>query len=91
MVQYIMRQVIRGIYHPHKRKIIHHDIKPENILIELFLDDDEEEDKEEIIKKVMMMTDIKNKNFIKINQLWLMKNLKKKNEKQDERFRFLLI
>ena len=22
MVQYIMRQVIRGIYHPHKRKIV---------------------------------------------------------------------
>ena len=70
MVQYIMRQVIRGIYHLHKRKIIHHDIKPENILIELFPPDDKkdkenEEDKEEIIKKVMMVTDIKNKKVYK--------------------------
>lgn len=51
MVQYIMRQVIKGKYHLHKRKIILYDIKPENILIEFFPDDDEEEDKEEIIKK----------------------------------------
>ena len=48
MVQYIMRQVIRGIYHLHKRKIIHHDIKPENILIELFPDDKKDKkDKED--------------------------------------------
>ena len=82
MVQYIMRQVIRGIYHLHKRKIIHHDIKPENILIELFPPDDKkdkenEEDKEEIIKKVMMVTDIKNKKCYKDNSIMTDEEVKK--------------
>ena len=35
MVQYIIKQIIQGLYYLHERKIFHHDLKPENILIEL--------------------------------------------------------
>ena len=34
-VQYIVNQVLNGLSELHGKKIIHHDIKPENILIEL--------------------------------------------------------
>ena len=35
VVQYITNQVLNGLSELHNKKIIHHDIKPENILIEL--------------------------------------------------------
>ena len=34
-VQYFMKQVLNGLSELHNKKIIHHDIKPENILVEL--------------------------------------------------------
>lgn len=39
LVQYFMRQVLNGLSVLHKKKIIHHDIKPENILVELVPED----------------------------------------------------
>ena len=35
MVRYIITQVIKGLQVLHNKKIVHHNIKPENILIEL--------------------------------------------------------
>ena len=35
VVQYLMIQVLNGINELHNKKIIHHDIKPENVLVEL--------------------------------------------------------
>ena len=74
MVQYIIRQVIRGLYHLHKRKIIHHDIKPENILVELCPGGD---NPEETIKKVMTITDPKNRNLNKDKSIMKDEELKK--------------
>ena len=34
-VQYFMKQVLNGLSELHSKRIIHHDIKPENILVEL--------------------------------------------------------
>ena len=34
-VQYFMKQVLNGLSELHSKKIIHHDIKPENVLVEL--------------------------------------------------------
>ena len=53
MVQYIMSQVIKGLNVLHNKKIVHHDIKPENILIELCPEiDEKEKDKEKKKKKL---------------------------------------
>ena len=35
VVQYLMIQVLNGVNELHNKKIIHHDIKPENVLVEL--------------------------------------------------------
>ena len=35
VVQYLMSQVLNGVNELHNKKIIHHDIKPENVLVEL--------------------------------------------------------
>jgi serine/threonine-protein kinase ULK/ATG1 len=34
-VQYFMMQVLNGLKELHEKKIIHHDLKPENVLVEL--------------------------------------------------------
>ena len=34
-VQYVVRQVLMGLNELHSKKIVHHDIKPENVLIQL--------------------------------------------------------
>ena len=63
MIQIILRQVLQGLNILHNKKIVHHDIKPENILVELILPEEDKPNKEEIIKEIMEMTNPKN--FIK--------------------------
>ena len=37
LIQIILRQLLIGLDRLHKKKVVHHDIKPENILVELQL------------------------------------------------------
>ena len=66
VVQYITNQVLNGLSELHNKKIIHHDIKPENILIELkpfeLKDKNNSEEKkkfEKEVDKVLELTDKK--------------------------------
>ena len=69
-VQYFMKQVLNGLSELHDKKIIHHDIKPENILVELLpenpdlLKNPQEKKKfEKIVEDILKKTDKKkNKN-----------------------------
>lgn len=61
MIQNILRQVLIGLDRLHNKKIVHHDIKPENILVELRLPENDEANLEETIKEVMEATNYKNK------------------------------
>ncbi len=56
MIQNIIRQVLIGLNRLHQKKIVHHDIKPENILVELSLPEDDKSDLEETIKEIMEIT-----------------------------------
>ena len=76
-VQYLLTQVLNGLNELHNKKIIHHDIKPENILVELkpfeIKDKTNNEEKklfEQEVDKVLQLTDKKryqNNNMQNIN------------------------
>ena len=59
MIQNIMRQILFGLNRLHEKKVVHHDIKPENILVELCLPKGDNSDLEETIKQVMETTSSK--------------------------------
>ena len=44
-VQYCLTQILKGLQALHSKSIIHHDIKPENILVDLFPNSNDEEKK----------------------------------------------
>ena len=64
MVQNIIRQVLIGLNRLHSKKIVHHDIKPENILVELILPENDNSDLDEMVKEIMEMTNPRNKDKI---------------------------
>ena len=68
MIQFILKQVITGLQHLHNKKIVHHDIKPENILVEL-CPDGKDENFQKKVNLIMEMTDRKNRFRIKENNI----------------------
>ena len=68
-VQYFMSQILNGLSELHNKKIIHHDIKPENVLVELIpfniKDKNNKEERkkfEKIIDEILQMTNKKKNN-----------------------------
>ena len=75
LVQHCMSHILRGLNELHSKKIVHHDLKPENVLVELFPSDPKNpisiEDKksyEKIIDEILELTD-KNKVNYKIDNV----------------------
>jgi serine/threonine protein kinase len=65
-VQYFMKQVLNGLSELHAKKIIHHDIKPENVLVELIPYDikdknnlEERKQFEKTVEEILQLTDKK--------------------------------
>jgi serine/threonine protein kinase len=56
-----MTHIIKGLQVLHNKKIVHHDIKPENILIDLCPITSDKEKEKEIIKTIMEKTNPKNR------------------------------
>ena len=52
IIQRIMIQILNGLEELHKKKVIHHDIKPENILIQFFYDKNNPSEIEERLNKI---------------------------------------
>ena len=68
-VQYFMTQVLTGLSELHSKKIIHHDIKPENVLVELIpfdikdnKDPKERKKSEKYVEEILQLTDKKKQN-----------------------------
>ena len=68
-VQYFMSQILNGLSELHNKKIIHHDIKPENVLVELIpfkiKDKNNKEERkkfEKTIDEILQMTNKKKNN-----------------------------
>ena len=68
-VQYFMSQILNGLSELHNKKIIHHDIKPENVLVELIPfnanDNNNNEEKkkfEKTVDGILQMTNKKKNN-----------------------------
>ena len=83
-VQYFTTQVLNGLNELHDKKIIHHDIKPENILVELkpfeINDKNNVEEKKKFEKEVdtvLQLTD--KKRYQNVNQI---NNMNKEKEKE---------
>ena len=84
LVQYCMTQILRGLNELHSKGIVHHDLKPENVLVELFPMDkknkislEEKKSYEKIIDEILELTD-KNKinnNIDNINRGFVLKSL----------------
>ena len=68
-VQYFMTQVLTLLSELHSKKIIHHDIKPENVLVELIpfdikdnKDPEERKKSEKYVEEILQLTDKKKQN-----------------------------
>ena len=64
LIQYCMTQILKGLSELHSKGIVHHDLKPENVLVELFPVDDknkisveEKKSYEKIIDEILELTD----------------------------------
>jgi len=65
LIQIIVIQMINALFELQKKGVVHHDIKPENILIQLF--PDEEDIDPEIEKKIDKIKEATNKNQMQYN------------------------
>jgi len=59
MIQKILRHILNGLNLLHEKKVVHHDIKPENILVELCLPEGDNSNLENTINQIMETTNPK--------------------------------
>ena len=62
LIQIIMIQMVNALFELHRKGVIHHDIKPENILIQLFPDEEMTPEIEKKINDIKEATSKKHKN-----------------------------
>ena len=86
LIQIIMIQMVNALFELHRKKVVHHDIKPENILIQLFPEDEKEKEKkrtkeeeEEIEKKIKDIKEATSKNKTPMNNQFAMNNQNQMN------------
>jgi serine/threonine protein kinase len=56
LIQYIVIKMCNALFELHRKNVVHHDIKPENILIQLFPDEEITPDKEQFIDEIKKAT-----------------------------------
>ena len=61
LIQIIVIQMVNALFELHKKDVVHHDIKPENILIQLFPDEDMTQEIEKKIDEIKEITSKKHK------------------------------
>ena len=85
-VQYFTTQVLNGLNELHDKKIIHHDIKPENILVELhpfeIKDKNNNEERKKFEKEVDTILQLTDKKKYQMNQPQNNNNISKEKEKE---------
>ena len=85
-VQYFTTQVLNGLNELHDKKIIHHDIKPENILVELhpfeIKDKNNVEERKKFEKEVDTILQLTDKKKYQMNQPQNNNNISKEKEKE---------
>ena len=81
LVQIIMMQIVNGLVELFKKNVVHHDIKPENILLKLCYDKKDSEDTIQIIKNILdsEKNNINNNNNINQNNNQIPNNLPYQN------------
>ena len=77
LVQYCMKQILSGLNALHSKGIIHHDLKPENVLVDLFPKDnknkvnaEEKKSYEKIIDEILQVTDKNRMNYNNIDKTY---------------------
>ena len=68
LIQTIMMQIVNGLVELFKYNVVHHDIKPENILLKLFYDTNDPIKSDKDIEKIKEILKSKKNSEIKANQ-----------------------
>ena len=88
LIQTIMMQIVNGLVELFKYNVVHHDIKPENILLKLFYDTNDPIKSDKDIEKIKEILKSKKNSEIKANQFqqFFMNNMINMNSMMNQMF-----